>query len=195
MTMAKKLGFMVLSGVLAACAVPMATSADAVGEWESMSGSFDGWNQIGDANWRIENGEFVADSGNGHLVTAADYDDFQIRLEFWADEGANSGVFLRASQPDAIADSNAYEANIFDNRGDQTYRTGGIVNFAAPAVSINTPGRWNTYDITAQGTHLVVRLNGSTTVVVEDDTYSNGPISLQYGAGLVKFRNVEIREL
>jgi hypothetical protein len=160
-----------------------------------MSGSFNGWNQIGSANWRIENDEFVADSGNGHLVTASSYDDFQIRMEFWADDGANSGVFLRASDPEAVNDRNAYEANIYDTRPDQTYRTGSIVNFAAPVVTINTPGRWNTYDIMVQGTHLEVRLNGTPTVVLEDDTYSRGPITLQYGAGLVKFRNVEIREL
>ena len=39
--------------------------------WVDMSGSFEGWRQVGDANWRIENGEFVADSGAGHLVTAS----------------------------------------------------------------------------------------------------------------------------
>lgn len=181
--------------IITACAVPaISTGADA-SDWENVSGSFDTWNQIGDANWRIENGEFVADSGNGHLVTKSSYDNFQIRLEFWVDEPANSGVFLRASDSSSIVDSNAYEANIFDTRADQTYRTGGIVNFAAPVVTIMTGGRWNTYDITANGTNLIVRLNGATTVVLEDDTYSSGPISLQYGAGVVKFRNVQIREL
>lgn len=160
-----------------------------------MSGNFDNWNQIGDANWRIENGEFVADAGIGHLVTKEDYADFQIKLEFWVDKPANSGVFLRASDPENIADSNSYEANIFDTREDQTYRSGGVVNFSAPSVSINTDGRWNTYDITAKGDNIVLVLNGVTTVDMNDSTYSEGPISLQYRAGVVKFRNVEIRRL
>ncbi|MEX2367339.1 MAG: DUF1080 domain-containing protein [Pseudohongiellaceae bacterium] len=190
-------GMMVM---LASCTQPADSAAGnmAAGDadnWVDMSGSFDGWRQLGSANWRIENGEFVADSGNGHLVTERDYDDFQIQLEFWADEGANSGVFYRISNPDAVADSSAYEANIFDTRPDQSGRTGGIVNFAAPVVLINTPGRWNTYDITANGTSFKIKLNGVTTVVLEDDTYDSGPISLQYGSGLVKFRNVRIREL
>lgn len=172
-----------------------AASSSDDAEWTTLSGSFDGWNQIGDANWRIENGEFVADSGNGFLVTESDYDNFQLKLEFWVDDPANSGIFLRISEPDAVGAGNSYEVNIFDTREDQTYRTGGIVNFAAPVVTINTGGRWNTYDITANGTHLEVRLNGTPTVVLEDDTYSSGPISLQYGAGIVKFRNVQIREL
>jgi hypothetical protein len=105
------------------------------GEWVDLSGSFDNWNQIGDANWRIENGEFFADSGFGHLVTADSFSNFQIQLEFWADEGANSGVFLRVSDPADVLDTNAYEVNIFDTRPDQTYRTGGVVNFAAPLPS------------------------------------------------------------
>lgn len=164
-------------------------------EWMDMSGSFDGWRQIGDANWRIENGEFVADSGAGHLVTEASYTDVHITTEFWASEGANSGVFLRASNPDSIADANAYEVNIYDNRPDQTYRTGGLVNFAAPLQSINTPDHWNTYDITIQGDHIVVVLNGVTTIDTHDSTYASGPLSLQYGAGTVKFRNVQIQKL
>ncbi|MDT8397202.1 MAG: DUF1080 domain-containing protein [Pseudomonadales bacterium] len=165
------------------------------GDWLTLSGSLDGWRQIGTANWRLENGEFVADSGNGHLVTQADYDNFQIRLEFWVDEPANSGVFLRASDPNAINQGNAYEVNIYDTRPDPAYRTGAIVEFVSPSAMLNTANQWNTYDITADGNHLVVVLNGMTTVDAELDAYQRGPISLQYGAGVVKFRNIEIREL
>ncbi|MFN0002391.1 MAG: DUF1080 domain-containing protein [Pseudohongiellaceae bacterium] len=160
-----------------------------------MSGSFAGWRQIGTANWRIENDEFVADMGNGHLVTEVDYQDFHITAEFWVNEGANSGIFLRASNKDEIRDTNAYEANIYDNRPDQSGRTGGLVNFAAPTTVINTPDKWSTYDITVQGDHIVIKLNGVTTVDIHDATYASGPISLQYGAGTVKFRNVMIGKL
>ena len=73
---------------------------------------------MGDANWRVEDGP-VADSGLGQLVTKS-FSDFQIQLEFWTDAGANSGVFIR-TDPDNITDKNAYEANIFDTRPDQTY--------------------------------------------------------------------------
>lgn len=163
--------------------------------WMDMSGSFEGWRQVGDANWRIENGEFVADSGAGHLVTAESYTDFSISAEFWASEGANSGIFFRISDPNAVTDTSAYEANIFDTRPDQTYRTGGVVNFAAPAQVINTPGRWNSYEITMVGDRMTVVLNGIQTVDTRDTTHASGPISLQYGAGTVKFRNVRIRRL
>jgi hypothetical protein len=177
-------------GMLAALPL-VALAADAV----NLSGSFDAWNQIGDANWRIENGEFVANMGSGHLVTKESFTDFRVRAEFWTDAGANSGIFFRASDPEAIGDRSAYEANIFDTRPDPAYRTGGIVNHASPAENLDTAGQWNTYEITAQGDHLVVVLNGVTTVDVRDSTYASGPISLQYGQGVVKFRNVEIERL
>ena len=164
-------------------------------EATNLSGSFDAWNQIGDANWRIESGEFVADMGAGHLVSKESFTDFRLHAEFWTNEGANSGVFVRASDPAAVVDRNAYEANIFDTRPDPAYRTGGIVNHASPTENLNTAGQWNTYDITAQGDHIVLVLNGTTTVDFNDATYPSGPITLQYGQGVVKFRNVTIERL
>jgi hypothetical protein len=164
-------------------------------EMVDLSGSLDKWNQIGTANWRVENGEFVADSGNGHLVTKDSYEDFHLMAEFWVNEGANSGIFFRVSNPQAIADTSAYEANIYDNRPDQSGRTGGLVNFAAPLEVINTPDKWNSYDITVEGDHIVIMLNGTKTVDIHDATYKSGPISLQYGAGVVKFKNVHIERL
>ncbi len=168
---------------------------NAMAQMVDMSGSFDNWRQIGTANWRIENGEFVAATGNGHLVTKESYEDFRIMADFWVNEGANSGIFFRVSNPDAIADTSAYEANIFDNRPDQSGRTGGIVNFAPPSEKLTTPDKWNSYDITVEGDHIVVMLNGVKTVDFHDSTYKSGPISLQYGAGTVKFRNVHIERL
>ncbi len=163
--------------------------------WLDMSGSFNGWRQIGNANWRIENGEFVADSGNGHLVTERDFENVHISLEFWVDEPANSGVFVRASDPNNITQGNAYEVNIFDTRPDQTYRTGSIVEWAAPLVSIDTANQWNSFDILVDGRRIRVELNGVVTVDDEFDGYESGPISLQYAAGVVKFRNVLIQPL
>jgi len=118
-----------------------------------------------------------------------------LTLEFWVDEPANSGVFIRCSDRDAIGATSCYEVNIYDQREDPTYRTGGIVNFAAPTAQIDAGGQWNTYEIRAEGARLLVTLNGTVTVDIEDSTYSEGPFSLQYGAGVVKFRNVQIQPL
>src|SRR5690606_22166862 len=93
-----------------------------------------------------------------------------------------------------IADTSCYEANIFDTRPDQTYRTGSIVNVAEPAEFVYTGGQWNRLRITADGARLQVVLNGRQMVDTKDSRFSSGPIALQYGSGQVMFRNVRIRE-
>jgi len=176
---------------------PSTAAGQAGGAWTVLldGKSLTGWNVVGDANWTVADGAVQADKGSGFLVTPASYRDFQITLEFWVSEDANSGVFLRCSDPKAITQVNAYEVNIFDKRPDQSYRTGGIVDVAKPASVIQTGGKWNTYDISAKGSQLTVVLNGAKVVDVKDTKHVDGPIALQYGAGTVRFRNVRIRQL
>jgi hypothetical protein len=50
-------------------------------------------------------------------------------------------------------------------------------------------------EITAKGPQLTVLFNGNQTVNVQDSKYVRGPIALQYAAGVVKFRKLEIRPL
>ena len=196
-----KRAIVVVLGVLAVGAAGFqaerVTAFQAGGGWTTLfdGSSLDGWNVLGDANWALEDDAVRADSGRGFLVTPRSYGDFELTLEFWVDEPANSGIFVRCADAQSVRDDNSYEVNIFDTRADQTYRTGGIVHFAAPTSVINAGGRWNTYEIRAEGTRLTVRLNGTQTVDMNDSTYASGPIALQYGAGVVKFRNVRIREL
>ena len=155
----------------------------------------DAWAQLGETEWTIEDGAVEGSGGSGHLLSEASYADFVLTLEFWVDAPANSGIFIRCGDPDEISPVTCYEVNIFDQRPDQTYRTGGIVNFAAPAAQIDAGGQWNSYEIRAEGPRLHVTLNGTVTADVEDDTHAEGPLTLQYGSGVVKFRNVRIRRL
>jgi hypothetical protein len=157
--------------------------------------SLDGWRVLGNANWELGENAVSANSGSGFLVSAASYGDFELRLEFWVDEPANSGIFIRCSDPGNVTDRNCYEVNIYDTRADQTYRTGGIVHLAAPSSVINAGGQWNNYRITARGSRLVVVLNGTQLIDTTDDQFASGPFALQYGAGVVRFRNVQIRSL
>jgi hypothetical protein len=113
-----------------------------------------------------------------------------------ASDDANSGVFFRCQDPAKITDETCYEANIFDQRPDPTYGTGAIVRTApAPSPMPKAGGKWNTYEITARGTNLVLLLNGQKTVDVQDAKFANGPIALRWGRGTIKFRKVEIKAL
>jgi hypothetical protein len=157
---------------------------------------------IGDANWRMVDGMLQADKGSGFLISKNSYGNFQMRVEFWADSDANSGIFMRMSDTKTVTAANSYEVNIFDKRPGQEYSTGGIVDVAKvnlPAPKVG--GQWSVYEITAKGSQLTVVLNGVKTVEVQDSKHASGPFSLQYAPGVVKdrgvikFRKVQIKAL
>jgi len=164
----------------------------------------DNFNRSGDANWRAEGGAIVADKGKGgHLVTKKTYKDFQIRAEFYAEPRTNSGIFIRIQDPNKIGATNAYEVNIYDARPGQEFASGAIVNYGRVPVPNNyrTAGKWNTFVITAKGTHLHVVLNGVETVTIYDSSFASGPFSLQFGnhgkepGDAIKWRKVQVKEL
>lgn len=154
------------------------------------------WKTVGNANWMLdlETGIIFANHGKGFIETDAKFDDFTLKLEFWSATDSNSGVFFRCESEKEINDKNCYEANIFDKRPDQSGRTGGIVNVAAPSTVIGTEGKWNTYEIHVTGYFIQVFLNGVKTVDVQDTTHHKpGRIALQFAAGEIKFRNIELK--
>jgi hypothetical protein len=192
---------------LAATAAAVATLAGCawmpgMGGWTTLvdgTQGLDNFNRVGEANWSASDGAIQASAGGkdpAYLVSKGSYKDFTIRAEFWSSDDANSGIFLRCQDPAKITDENCYEANIFDQRPDPTYGTGAIVKVAkAPDPMPKAGGKWNTYEITAQGDHLVLVLNGTKTVDVRDAKLASGPIALQWGRGIVKFRKVQIKAL
>jgi 3-keto-disaccharide hydrolase len=157
------------------------------------------WDKVGETNWRVEDGAIVADKrtskDTAHLVTKAKYKDFQVYVEFWSSDDANSGIFLRCQDPAKITDRSCYEVNIFDTRPDPTYGTGGIVHFAEVNPMPKAGGKWNTYEITAKGRQITVVLNGQKTVELHNGLFVEGPVTLQHGAGVMKFRKVAIKPL
>src|SRR5688572_21254130 len=122
------------------------------------------WDKVGETNWRLEDGAVVADKLTSkelaHLVSKQKYKDFQIYVEFWASDDANSGVYMRCQDPVKITDKSCYEANIFDQRKDPTYGTGAITQFVEVSPMPKAGGKWNTFEITAKGRQITVVLNG-----------------------------------
>lgn len=163
----------------------------------------DNFNRIGDANWRAEGGSIVADRAEktSYLVTKNVYSDFQIRAEFRADHNTNSGIFIRAQDPQKINSKTAYEVNIYDQSPGPEYGTGAIVGLAKIDRMRKAGDRWNTYLITARGSRIVVELNDVQTVTVDDAKLLSGPFALQFGnhgkqpGGAIRWRRVQIRPL
>ena len=159
----------------------------------------DNWIRVGDANWRAVDGTIQADQktdkANSFLVTKNSYTDFRIRAEFWVSDDANSGIYMRCADIKNLTDRTCYEANIFDQRPDPTFGTGSIVHLSPVSPMPKAGGKWNTYDVTVKGSRVTVRLNGVVTADIQDSKLTSGPIALQYAAGVVKFRKVQITPL
>jgi hypothetical protein len=197
----------------------IAAAASAVALLGCAHGKGDGWQmlidgdqglenfeRVGDANWRGEGGAIVADRGkSGFLVTKNSYRDFQVRAEFWAEGDTNSGVFIRCDSKDQINAKNCYEVNIWDTRPDPKFGTGAIVDVKPVSVplKVRAGGKWNTYEISAKGSQLTVKLNGVETAIAQDGRHVEGPFGLQYATGgingaqggPIKWRKVQVRSL
>jgi hypothetical protein len=177
------------------------------GGWKTLidgGKGMDSFTPVGDANWRVEDGAIVADKGKGgFLLSKTPYKDFELRVEFWAAHNANSGIYMRCADPKNLTDKTCYEANIFDQRPDQTFATGGIVHHGKVLQSVKAGGQWNTFEIIARGSKMTVVLNGIKTAEIDNVGSPSGPIALQYGTlppkgepgGIIKFRKVRVREL
>jgi hypothetical protein len=190
-----------VSAVAIVSAAPWAAGQTGPG-WVSL---FDGkaigdeWSRVGETNWRVEDGAIVADKrtskDTAHLVTKAKYKDVQVHAEFWASDDANSGVYLRCQDPTTITDRSCYEVNIFDQRQDPTYGTGAITHFVEVNPMPMAGGKWNTFEITAKGRQITVVLNGQKTAELHNGLFAEGHLTLQHGAGVIKFRKIAIKPL
>jgi len=126
----------------------------------------------------------------GYLTSDRSYRNFVLSIEFRCSDDTNSGVFVRSPQ-----EAGGYEVQIWRQQP-AGYDTGAIVGVAKTARKYAfKAGEWNRYQITADGDHLVVVLNGETTLDIHDTRFSEGQVRLQYQQFPIAFRNIKIRPL
>jgi hypothetical protein len=195
------LAALLLVGVATIHGVPSANGQSGPGWIQLFDGkTLTGWTPMNDdVEWRVEDGAIVADKkkgkGNPSLVSKNSYKDFEIYAEFWVSDDANSGIYIRCTDPKNISSKTSYEVNIFDTRPDPKYGTGAIVNVAAVNPMPKAGGKWNTFEVSARGPLMSVTMNGVKVSEGKDEMFGSGPIGLQYGAGVVKFRKVAVKPL
>lgn len=189
-----------LAGALVVQTAPASLAQSGEGWTVLLDGETMGdWQLAGETNWHAEQGAIVADNRTSenpaYLVSPESYDNFELYVEFWASDDANSGIFFRCLDGASINDMSCYEANIFDTRADPSYGTGAIVRHAEVDPMPKAGGQWNTFEITADGRDVVVVLNGEETARLRSGLFTEGPFALQHGQGTIKFRKVAIRPL
>jgi len=160
-----------------------------------------GWRGA-DELWSVEDGAIVGRAANGlerneFLVSDALLRDFRLTLEVKLDDDAtNSGVQFR-SVPLEDGEVRGYQADVGRNWWGKLYEERGrglLVDLgAADAVR---RGDWNTYEITAIGSRVRLRLNGVLCCDLDDpEGRREGRLALQLHSGgptTVRFRNLQL---
>lgn len=197
------------------------------GEWRPL---FDGKSLAGwrgykqsqpPSGWKAQDGLLVRVSDGGDLITADQFADFELALEWRVSEGGNSGIFYRAAEDTELIWYNAPEYQILDNAGhrdgkDPLTSAAACYGLFAPVKDVTrSPGAWNETRIVARGAHVEHWLNGVKVVEFEIGSEvwkarvgaskfkvyprfgerPKGHIGLQDHGDLVAYRNIRIREL
>jgi hypothetical protein len=147
-------------------------------------------------DWAVSQGALVCGGTIASwLSTDASFGDFQLKLEFRGPADVNSGVFLR-SQKEGQPHVTGYELQIWDYQP-AGFLTGSLVSYVkATAPGKVRAGVWNAFDITAQGDHFVVALNGNKVLDARDAKHAAGVIGLQCQLkNRIEFRNIKLRPL
>ena len=172
-----------------------------------------GWHNNGAEKWVVENGTILCESTAkkyGYLTTDKKYENFELRLKFKSEALGNSGVFLRSKitgiDPEHGPDIEGMQVEVDPSAGNHTgglYESGGrgwVAQPTADGEKALKPGEWNDLAVTADGPHIVTKLNGVTIVDFVDSKpqFTDGVIGLQIhtGGGVkMRWKDIQIREI
>jgi hypothetical protein len=158
--------------------------------------------------WRVEEGIIIGGGPASHLFSErGDYENFVFRVEAMINDKGNSGQYFRTAFGPGFP--KGYEAQINATHSDKI-RTGSLY----PSFKVtdedkkkilvmndapHKPDEWFTQEVTAEGNHIVIKVNDKVTVDWNDpeNTYKKGHFALQgHDPGSVmKFRKVQVKEL
>lgn len=208
--------------VLVACcgmiAVPAqaadAKAADGAGFISLFDGkTLDGWkNNEHEEAAHVEDGAIVVGgSERSHIfydgpVENHDFKDFDLKLEVNTKPGSNSGVYVHTKYEDEGWPTQGYECQVNNSQSDWR-RTGSLYAIEDVRETKAKDNEWFDYEISVRGKHIVIKVNGETTVdyTEPDDVerpaefagrkFSSGTIALQAHdpGSIVRYRNIRIK--
>ncbi len=180
---------------------------------DDMLTHWEGAGQPAEACWQVEDGVLNGLRSKGPwLRSRKEYGDFNLRLQYRVEAGANSGVYVRVpengnhhrdskTQPPA-----GFEVQILDDSAKKYAKlkpyqfSGSVYDIAGadPKVS-KAPGEWNTLEINCAGRNVTTVHNGQVIVRVTPDKNplielrsTKGYLGLQNHGGGVSFKNLRI---
>lgn len=157
--------------------------------------TMDGWEPHGQSDWKVSSGALACGGTSPSWIgTAETFSNYNLKLEFRGTAKVNSGVFLR-SQKEGEPHITGYELQIWDYQP-QGFLTGSLVGTAKAADTKIIPNEWNRYEISANGDHFVIVLNGIKLLDTHDSKHAAGVIAFQCQRdNPIEFRNIKVQPL
>jgi hypothetical protein len=155
------------------------------------------WKNEGKAkgHWTVQDGVLHYDGKGDSLVTARDYGDCELFVDWKIGPKGDSGIYLRGNPQVQIWDNPVGSGGLYNNQNHPS----------KPAKVADKPvGQWNMFHIILRGDKVTVDLNGER--VVDNVTLENyfdrtkplparGPIELQHHGDQLEFRNIYLKVL
>ncbi len=161
--------------------------------WDGES-SF-GWAPHASGDWKGFEGSLHASPGSYMwLRHRTPFANFTLRADVRMKTlEADSGIFIRAAV-DGDPTRTGYQINI--NNLNKDWGNGSIVYRAKSNGGTLSANEWHRYEITADGDHITVAIDGRQVLDTHDSTSPVGYIGLQYVKGDdIEFRNIKLRPL
>ena len=150
-----------------------------------------------DGRWTFKDGVLHGEGGVSHIFSPrGDYENFSYRAEIRISDGGNSGQYFRTAFGNGFP--SGYEAQINSSHTDPV-RSGSLYGLQKVLEQLVPPNTWFTQEVTADGNHITIKVNGRTTVdyVDEKNRFTRGHFAFQqHNLGSeVWIRNVQVKEL
>jgi len=166
------------------------------GEWVSLfdGKTLNGWTKQADVNWHIADNAITASEGKvSLLISEKTYENYELKLEFKAAIGTNSGVFLNSEAVVKDEAIDCYEVNIAPQTNG--FPTGSIVQHNK-IMGKGEKNEWRSYHLTVNQGVVTVILDGEKLMTYKvEKPRPAGYIGLQKNAGKIQFRNIQIKTL
>jgi type 1 glutamine amidotransferase len=137
--------------------------------------SLDNWRASENkATFSVQDGQIVVRGPRSHLfytgpVNGANFTDFEFMADVKTEPGSNSGIYFHTEYQETGWPDKGYEVQVNNTHSDWR-KTGGLYAVKDVREPPSKDGEWFTEHIIVRGKHIVVKVNGETTVdYVEPD--------------------------
>ena len=161
------------------CLILMCVAAMTTGGHPAGGGEEDGWISLFNGqdlsgwrvnedskSFRVEDGMIVVNGPRAHAFYVgedgkASFRNFHFQAQVMTFPKANSGVYFHTRYQEEGWPNRGYEAQV-DNSHSDPKRTGGLYNVRDNYEEVAKDNEWFKYEITVQGKHIVIKIDGKT---------------------------------